>query len=675
VHGTIDVPEEQFRNWAGGFQSIDAATDYAAAGGIPITTVNSGGRIAKIRLEHVWVEAAIDFHPSRGAKNRAADAWVSLDASFKQYEYSKGLDAMAIAGIDPEQLAQGFLDSGTVDEGQGWVSGFDPAVLEDAQQQAQSRLEQYIAENLTDPTVGDVIGGRRTIVQEFPVLPSALANRTVTVGATYDRLPEALQQRISWSFGVSGTPTSFPLARVNNRKVTLSFRPAADADEQALQSLLPEGEITDPSQLPGSIPAYLIAVVPELKLDGQVVAAAPPMTLGEELDLVTRVTYPTISVPARTQTVIAGSFLVVNAVAANVAAPALEALRTRLESTKDLLETQDPAAIADLTREDLLGDLFHAGSLGYFAQLIGLAHIAGLQAGGHFRLGSGLGTIGYEPEVSYFFGVPRAIEPGGVALDVPLHLISAVDGTDIERHRQFNLQLGVLSSALEHAVPEQMFGTEEQPADAISTVKALQKANAQGQRIYQVTPENMITTLPNIRHDAATMDEIRAALAVGKEVITHTAAVAVPRWSGAGYAIIDPETGVGAWKIGGGRNGAFVAADKITMIIGLYADLKEAMAAISDIGWKNSTIGNFLHLAAKFFGILGFGLAAIDIAATCTGVGIYATLYIFTMLTLISLVLVSFVTNPLVGFVIAAAMASAFSQLMRSLKDTIVCKA
>lgn len=33
----------------------------------------------------------------------------------------------------------------------------------------------------------------------------------------------------------------------------------------ALQSLLPEGEITDLSQLPGSIPAYLIRVVPELK--------------------------------------------------------------------------------------------------------------------------------------------------------------------------------------------------------------------------------------------------------------------------------------------------------------------------------------------------------------------------------------------------------------------------
>jgi len=557
AHGTIEVSEAQFRNWAGGFDSINAATNYAASGGIPITTVSSGGRIAKVRLEHVWVQAAVDFHPSRGAKNRAADAWVSLDPSFKQYEFSEGLDAIAIAGIDPEQLAQSFLDSGTVDEDQGWVSGFDSAVLADAQQQAQSRLEHYIAENLDDPTVGDVIGGRRTIVQEFPVLPSALANRVVAVGATYDRVPHSLQQRVSWSLGTSDTPVSFPWARVNNRKVTLSFRPATDADEQTLQSLLPEGEVTDPNQLPRSIPAYLIEVVPELKLDGEVVAAAAPMTLGEDLNLVTRVTYPTTSVPAHTQTVVAGSFLVVNAVAANVAVPVLEALRTRLEATRDVLETLDPAQYATLTREDLLGDLFQAGSLGYFAQLIGLAHIAGLQSGGQFRLGAGLGTIGYEPDVSYLFGIPRAIEPGGVALDTPMHMISAVDGTDVERQRQFNLQLGLLSSALEHTVPEQMFGTEEQPADAISTVRALQKANAQGQRIYHVTPENMNTTLPNIGHDAATMDEIRMALTVGREVITHTAAVSVPGWSGAGYVIIDPQTGVGAWKIGGGVNGGY----------------------------------------------------------------------------------------------------------------------
>jgi len=31
--------------------------------------------------------------------------------SYKQYEYKKGLDAIAISGIDPEQLAQSFIDS------------------------------------------------------------------------------------------------------------------------------------------------------------------------------------------------------------------------------------------------------------------------------------------------------------------------------------------------------------------------------------------------------------------------------------------------------------------------------------------------------------------------------------------------------------------------------------
>src|SRR5690606_38908708 len=90
VHGTIDVPEDKFRNWVGGFEHINAAMAYAAAAGIPITAVTSGGVITKVRMEHVWVEAALDFYPSRGAVNHAADTWVPMDPSFKQYEFLTG---------------------------------------------------------------------------------------------------------------------------------------------------------------------------------------------------------------------------------------------------------------------------------------------------------------------------------------------------------------------------------------------------------------------------------------------------------------------------------------------------------------------------------------------------------------------------------------------------------
>jgi len=54
------------------------------------------------------------------------------------------------------------------------------------------------------------------------------------------------------------------------------------------------------------------------------------------------------------------------------------------------------------------------------------------------------------------------------------------------------------------------------------------------------------------------MDEIRHALNAGKQVTTHTDAVSVPGWSGAGYIITDPTTGDGAYKISGGGNGGFI---------------------------------------------------------------------------------------------------------------------
>lgn len=132
------------------------------------------------------------------------------------------------------------------------------------------------------------------------------------------------------------------------------------------------------------------------------------------------------------------------------------------------------------------------------------------------------------------------------------------DGTATAKQNKLNyvLQLGTLSSALEHAVPEQMFVTPENPGEAISAVKALSKASAAGQRIYHINQQNQSAILPFINHDSLVMNEIRNALAVGKEVITHTDAVSVPGWSGAGYIVYDPASGDGAYKIGGGANGS-----------------------------------------------------------------------------------------------------------------------
>ncbi len=111
-----------------------------------------------------------------------------------------------------------------------------------------------------------------------------------------------------------------------------------------------------------------------------------------------------------------------------------------------------------------------------------------------------------------------------------------------DKDRQYTQKVGILSSILEYVIPEQMFPSTDSnnpEPDAISVVKAIQNTSAAGQRIYRITRDNMASVLPNIHHDADTMSEITTALNVGKLVFTHTVAVSMPEWSGAGYILVD----------------------------------------------------------------------------------------------------------------------------------------
>jgi hypothetical protein len=80
VYGTIEVPIDKVMNWVGGFTDPNAALQLIASGGIPVTALIAGGTISTVRMEHVWVEAWIDYIPSRGAVQKQGDTWIPLDA-------------------------------------------------------------------------------------------------------------------------------------------------------------------------------------------------------------------------------------------------------------------------------------------------------------------------------------------------------------------------------------------------------------------------------------------------------------------------------------------------------------------------------------------------------------------------------------------------------------------
>jgi len=622
VHGTIIVPAEKFKNWAGGFSDINAAMTYAASAGIPMAAMMGGGGVTDVQMEHIWVEAATDFYPSRGARNYNADSWAACDPSFKQYTYQEGIDALHVSGIDTEALVNNLLASAEINETTGAIKNVDTSALENALIQVQGNLESYIENNMTDPSVLDVIGGAQTIIEEYPTLPSSLPNPIVTTGARYAKVPASLQQRVSISVqgsnsydyayllatgGTLSPNITLPYARVNNERVTLSFKPATQADEDTIASYIPEGNITDASQLPSSLPAYLINVIPQVKVNGSVVLEGAQMRLGEELDVMMQPYVPGVgSLGSETHTTIAGSYLSLNVIAQSVSPQKLKDLQSRLEQTKNVLESSDQAQLAALTGEEILGDMMYAGSLSYFAQLQAQSQMAGLSAKARTRLVASNGIFGYEPKVTYLFGMPRTVSAGGIHLDIPMTMVTSALDNDHQKMVDFTVQVGTIGSALEHQVPEQMFNTDPaNPTEAISAVKALQKANAAGQTIYKIDSSNIDTVLPNIH--TGIQGEIQSAVNSGKYVITHTDDVSVPGWSGCGYMVIDSNTGAGAYMISGGENGAILILAGLFIIFAILAAdlLSGPVAAATALVTVSLLAIGALFISAGFSLIIG----------------------------------------------------------------------
>lgn len=165
----------------------------------------------------------------------------------------------------------------------------------------------------------------------------------------------------------------------------------------------------------------------------------------------------------------------------------------------------------------------------------------------------------FELKRNFAFGIPISVSSGGLAMDADrlMWMVKALDGNQ-EKPKQFFLTSGMNGSALEHAVPEQLFSTPDNPAQGISAIKALQIANDQGTPIYTINQTNIANIVPQLQIDGDVKADIQNAVNAGKEVTVSKSNINFNGWTGCGYIIIDPNTGAGAYMIAGGMNGAIL---------------------------------------------------------------------------------------------------------------------
>jgi transglutaminase-like putative cysteine protease len=594
VYGTVEVPAAAVMNWVGGVSTPDAAQSLLSQGGIPNVALVAGGVVKAFRLEHVWVQAYVDYAPSRGAINMRATTWVQLDPSFKQRTPVQGMNIQANVPTNGQDVLAQIQQGATVDDAQGFVQGLNMSNMQAVLNNYQPQVQAYVSAQKTNATVGDMLGTQTLNTENRAFLLGTLPYQTVAVGSVFQSMPENLKWRFKTNiypadgYADSSTPyIELDQATVDlaGKKISLSFVPASQADQDLIASYVPkphaDGTPVALSEMPGTLPGYLINMNAELRVNGQVTAhSVSSFLLGSAVRQSAQYFNPALQAwqGGDDNDVTVGEYNAIGIDLQGESAQVGHALQDKIGSTtakmqRYQLNPSDPAPVSEITGDDLVGDLVYAGILGYFIQTDTQEKITALANGNivNYRLPS-YGRFFTEAQPHYLFGIVRGVSFPAAVMDVDFLVTqneSSSGNADAKLH--YMREIGAAGSAMEHLVPERLFRnpqltpTDPQQPQGFSAVKALAAAVAQGQKIYTLDRNNLAlhdTILQGLQISSDAKLEIANALAAGRSVTVHEKAVRIGSWSGSGYLILDPDTGAGAYKIEGGMNGGGVEIAK-----------------------------------------------------------------------------------------------------------------
>ena len=673
AYGTVEMPSEKVMNWVGGVNNASAAGNLLGQGGIPNTGIIMGGQVKYFQLEHVWVEAYVDFMPSRGMKDGQKDSWIPFDPSFKQYEFSQGMDLEQQVPFDAQGLVDDIQASATINEDEGWVQNVPSQAIEQKLEEYQQALTDYIENTNPDATVGEVLGLQTVKVLEPRPLAAGLPYNHIVTTQQFSEVPNNLRHRFKYELSTEANEylaspfisINEPTVKLAGKKLSLSFAPATQDDADIIESYLPEpdpvtGEI-NPEDIPDTLPGYLINLKAEFAIGNQIVASETAGTMGTELYETLGYWDPRFGWDTSQNKPTAGEYQAIGLDLQGSSPEYAAKLQADLETTKAKLESADEAQLAGLSKQDLVGDLLEASIFNYFSMNNIQDDVAAQQANiVNYRLPS-YGKFSTSLATSYWFGTPRNVSASGLTMDVDRVFSNKIDkDNNVQNRINFNQVSGNRLSAMEHLIPEKMFSTIDSSVEGISAVKALAIASEQGQKIWTITQDNLDTALAAINLDRGSETEIRNGVNAGHVVTAHEQSINFNGWVGEGYIITDPTTGAGAYKIAGGGNGGFALLGYVIQTLAFFYGLLESVA--SKLGNKMPVLGKivqYLEIAKFVQSILSSGLKC------KSGVG--AALFFITLTAVLSMLVVDLVlavTNPIAAFATGTALDLGFSWLV-----------
>jgi len=542
VYGTVEIPIEKLMNWLGGFTDPNAAAMLLASAGFPGKLIVEGGRIKSAQMEHVWVDAWIDYIPSRGAVHRQGDTWIPMDPSFKQYEYKPGMDLYSAMGINGEQYIMDYITDDSPSPIPLALEDLFPEYTISPYQFYSKRLLDYVDVNFPDLGIEDIIGGdtveeTKTIIkQDYPVLFATLPYRPLVRGGTYSSVPDTFRHSITLTIEDSflhemNLTHSVTLPEVAGKRITLSYVPETSADEALV------------AQYGGllKVPPCLLKVKPVIKADGIVLVTGIAMGLGDEQVFRIFFRIPNKSTDVVTNIVTAGDY----------SALAIQYYKTSsgliADKMKNLTEN-----IGSTDLDDVLGQMLYNIGLSFCHHLNFEEELYAKNFQMIFSKEPSEAMVTSHAETEYLWGVSYKVTEGGVGIDVDrnIYIPIAKDGNR-QRARDFMIISGLGGSAWEHMILESFYDVP-----SVSAARLLKQAHQQGLPIHRIDSGNLSTVLPQLQVSSEVIGDIKNSVNAGKVVFISQADIQYNEWKGVGYIILDPATGTGVYMISGGTGGA-----------------------------------------------------------------------------------------------------------------------
>jgi transglutaminase-like putative cysteine protease len=553
--GTIEVPIAKAMNWLGGFTDPRAAARFAASGGIPSAgTVEQGGVLRSIRMEHVWVVAHLDYAPSRGAIQFAGNTWVSLDPGSKLYDRFPGADLASRLGFDIAPVIQHLDTTTEFNSANGSMISVDTAFIDQTYQGFINRL-----------TVAFPSGDHRQAFppaairrQELAIAPAALPYRVLVNGPAVATLPAGLRHSITaWLNDNSGNRLlefQAALPEIADKPISLLYMPATQADVDLIRAAVPPDFLSDHE--PGTlvqrvmqqIPAHLMRVRPVLQVNGAEAATSSPVGMGQTLTLNVRFDAPTVTTPTSTLSMISWGR---HGVTLDLAGIRSEAMQNKVakyqEMVRQLQATNNFGLVANIPHEMVV--------LSWFNQIDEMSQLLGRAAGVAFARYPSLGFSYASQSVTQVFGSPVRVDTEGFVIDIArqFQVTAAISGNP-NLESAYTLQTGFLSSLLEGVTVAKFFNGPNSRLTGISTSSALWAAAKQGIPIHLLHPTNLVSTLA-LLDDGYDKEAIRDWVNAGRMVLVAQRPPSVDGSLVFGYAAIDPTTGDGAFIVNDARGG------------------------------------------------------------------------------------------------------------------------